>query len=727
MANRLSDETSPYLRQHADNPVDWYPWGDEAFSRARAEDKPVFLSVGYSACHWCHVMAHESFEDEATAALLGRHFVAVKVDREERPDVDAIYMKATQLIAGSGGWPMSVFLTPDGAPFFAGTYFPDTPRHGMPSFRQVLERVAGLWRQRRDEVLRNAETLRRMLERDELEAVRRAGPGPAWLRGTDQADDEGGTAAARASGPALRRAILDEAVARLAQDFDPARGGFGGAPKFPQPTVLEFLLRRAVATGDADTLGLVTKTLDEMAAGGIHDQLGGGFHRYSVDDIWLVPHFEKMLYDNAQLASLYLHAWQVTGEPVYRRVVEGTLDFVLRELTDPAGGFSSALDADSEGVEGRFYVWTAEQIEAVLLDDATPGTGPVVIPRDDDLRLFCDAYGVTAGGNFEGATILHAALDAPRLAVLHDLDDDEVEQRLAAMRARLLAARAQRVRPGLDDKVLASWNGLTLAALAEAARVLGEDRYLRAARANAEFLLGELRAPDGRMLRTWAAGKAALSGYLEDQSAVAAGLLQLYQTDFDERWFVAARELADVTLAHFAAPGGGFYDTSDDHERLLTRPRGLQDGVQPCGGSQTALVLLQLGAYTGEGRYVDAAETALAPIQPLMASAPLGFGTWLSALDLTLAPPAEVAIVGAGREELVSVVRAAWRPNLLVAAGGGVSASGSASGQVAAAAAVPLLEGRGEVGGRPAAYFCTGSTCEQPVTTAEELAALLDR
>ena len=710
MANRLRDETSPYLRQHADNPVDWYPWGDEAFAKARAEDKPVFLSIGYSACHWCHVMAHESFEDEGTAALLARDYVAVKVDREERPDVDAIHMKAVQLIAGQGGWPMSVFLTPEGLPFFAGTYFPDRPRHGMPSFGQVLEHIAALWADRRDEVLKNAEHVRRLLDRDELAAVRQAfaqrGPADFGLR----LPEEGGAPA----GAVLRRAVLDEAVARLAGDFDAARGGFGGAPRFPQPTVLEFLLRRAVATGDPDSLEMVTKTLDEMAAGGIHDQLGGGFHRYSVDDIWLVPHFEKMLYDNAQLASLYLHAWQVTGEAAYRRVAEGTLDFVLRELTDPAGGFFSALDADSEGEEGRFYVWTPEQIEEAL-GGGGPAAAAGVIPGADDLQLFFDAYGVTPRGNFEGATILHAALDAPRLATLHDRDDEEVERRLAAMRARLLEARAGRVRPGLDDKVLAAWNGLMLAALAEAARVLDSERYLAAARACAGFLLGEMRAPDGRMLRTWAGGTARLNGYLEDQAAVAAGLLQLYQTDFDPRWFTAARELADLTLAHFAAPGGGFYDTSDDHERLLTRPRDLQDGVQPCGGSLATLVLLQLGAYTGDGRYLDAAEAALAPLQPPMASSPLGFGTWLSALDLTLAPPTEVAIAGAGPDELLAAVRSAWRPNVLVAAGDGE------------AAAVPLLWGRGALDGRPAAYVCTGSTCEQPVTTADALSALLDR
>ncbi len=710
MANRLRDETSPYLRQHADNPVDWYPWGDEAFAKARAEDKPVFLSIGYSACHWCHVMAHESFEDEGTAALLARDYVAVKVDREERPDVDAIHMKAVQLIAGQGGWPMSVFLTPEGLPFFAGTYFPDRPRHGMPSFGQVLEHIAALWADRRDEVLKNAEHVRRLLDRDELAAVRQAfaqrGPADFGLR----LPEEGGAPA----GAVLRRAVLDEAVARLAGDFDAARGGFGGAPRFPQPTVLEFLLRRAVATGDPDSLEMVTKTLDEMAAGGIHDQLGGGFHRYSVDDIWLVPHFEKMLYDNAQLASLYLHAWQVTGEAAYRRVAEGTLDFVLRELTDPAGGFFSALDADSEGEEGRFYVWTPEQIEEAL-GGGGPAAAAGVIPGADDLQLFFDAYGVTPRGNFEGATILHAALDAPRLATLHDRDDEEVERRLAAMRARLLEARAGRVRPGLDDKVLAAWNGLMLAALAEAARVLDSERYLAAARACAGFLLGEMRAPDGRMLRTWAGGTARLNGYLEDQAAVAAGLLQLYQTDFDPRWFTAARELADLTLAHFAAPGGGFYDTSDDHERLLTRPRDLQDGVQPCGGSLAALVLLQFGAYTGDGRYLDAAEAALAPLQPPMASSPLGFGTWLSALDLTLAPPTEVAIAGAGPDELLAAVRSAWRPNVLVAAGDGE------------AAAVPLLWGRGALDGRPAAYVCTGSTCEQPVTTADALSALLDR
>jgi uncharacterized protein YyaL (SSP411 family) len=720
--NRLSRETSPYLRQHADNPVDWYPWGDEAFAAARAADKPVFLSIGYSACHWCHVMAHESFEDDETAALLAQHFVAIKVDREERPDVDAIYMNATQLITGHGGWPMSVFLTPEGTPFYAGTYFPDRPRHGMPSFRQVLEQIAALWDQRRDEVESSAERLRQLMNRDELAAVRAAeGEREAGPAGFPPLGGETSGGEAATAGPALRRAVLDESIARLARDFDAVHGGFGGAPKFPQPTALEFLLRRALATGDEHLLGMLTKTLDEMAGGGIYDQLGGGFHRYSVDDVWLVPHFEKMLYDNAQLARLYLRAWQATGAETYRRVCRGTLDFILRELTDPGGGFFSALDADSEGVEGRFYVWTRAQIEEALT--GRPAGAQVVIPRDDDLRLFFAAFGVTPAGNWEGATILRAAADDAQLAATHELDEDEVRRRLEAMCARLLQVRGTRVRPGLDDKVLASWNGLTLAAFAEAARALGDETYLQAARANAEFLLGRMRAPDGRLLRTWAGGQARLNGYLEDQTAVAAGLLQLYQTDFDPRWFAAARELADLTLAHFAAPDGGFYDASDDHERLVARPRGLQDGVQPCGGSLAALVLLELGSFTGEGRYVDAAERALAPLQPLMATAPLGFGTWLSALDLTLAPPTEVAIVGAEPGDLLAAVRAAYRPNVLVAV---ADADAVAADGGPASAVVPLLQDRTAIDGKAAAYVCTGSVCEQPLTSPDGLAARLD-
>lgn len=677
MTNRLAHESSPYLRQHAENPVDWFPWGDEAFVRARAEDKPIFLSVGYSACHWCHVMARESFADAATAEILNRFYVAVKVDREERPDIDAISLQAVQALTGGGGWPLSVFLTPDGQPFYGGTYFPERPRHGLPAFRDVLLKVAQVWSERRQEIVRSGAALREALVQQT-------------------------SALAGAPGGELRQSVLDDAVAGLSAAFDPAHGGFGGAPKFPQPPALELLLRRHLATGSASCLAMVTTTLDAMARGGIYDQLGGGFHRYAVDAIWLVPHFEKMLYDNAQLARLYLHAWQVTGAERYRRVARETLDYVLREMTGPSGGFFSAQDADTEGAEGGTYVWTPEQISAAL-----PAS-------DEDLALFCAAYGVTAAGNFEGKTILSAAADAAELAAARGLATEQVAARLAAARTQLLAARAQRPQPGRDDKVLASWNGLMLAAFAEAARALGDGRYLAAAQANAAFVLTQMQTADGRLRRTWRDGRATLNAYLEDYAALADGLLQLYQTDFAARWFVAARELGDAILAHFRDPAGGFFDTSDDHERLLLRPKDLQDGAQPSGGSLAATVLLQLAAFTGEGRYRDAAESAIAPLQPAMADIPLGFANWLCALDFALAPPREVAIVGPQPEPLLTALRAAWRPAVVAAAAADTAAT-----------PVPLLRGRAAIGGRAAAYVCAGTRCAPPVTTPAELAALL--
>jgi uncharacterized protein YyaL (SSP411 family) len=692
MPNRLIHETSPYLLQHAHNPVDWYPWGDEALQRARAEGKPIFLSIGYSACHWCHVMERESFEDEATAQVLNEHFVSIKVDREERPDLDRIYMSAVQALTGGGGWPMSVFLTPEGKPFYGGTYFPPAPRFGMPSFKQVLLTVADAWGDRRGELLRGSERVVRSIERQM---------------------DVG------APSEELERVTLARAFHNLKRDFDAVHGGWGGAPKFPQPMALEFLLRHHHLTGDAEALRMVTSTLEAMARGGMYDQLGGGFHRYSVDDHWLVPHFEKMLYDNAQLARVYLHAWQVTGNAFFRTITEEILDYVVREMTDPAGGFYSTQDADSEGVEGKFFVWTPDEVHQVLGD------------RADE---FMAAYGVTRHGNFEGKNILEfvGALD----------------QRPALVEARrkLFEARERRVHPSRDEKVLTSWNGLMLAAFAEAMRALDRDDYWEVARRNADFLLRELRRDDGRLLRTWkhrpelaeGAGEAKLNGYLEDYAYLIEGLLELYQTTFEPRWFVAAQKLAETMLAHFQASEGvqlaragqlpsnasdiaGFYDTSDDHETLITRPRDLQDNATPSGNAMAVTVLLKLAGFMDDRRYLDVAHRALAPMQSMLAQYPLGFGQWLQALSYALSQPREIAIIGdpegVDTQALLGAVRGGYWPFQVVAIG----VPGSQP------AAVPLLQDRGLVDGQAAAYVCRGFVCQAPVTEPEELLSLLER
>lgn len=694
MPNRLAAQTSPYLLQHAENPVDWFPWGPEAFAKARREDKPIFLSVGYSACHWCHVMERESFEDEATAALMNRHFVAVKVDREERPDVDAVYMGAVQALTGRGGWPMSVFLTPDAMPFYGGTYFPRTARHGMPSFAAVLTRIAELWRDDRQRLLQAGAELAAALRQEQEAAGSGAGP----------------TRVAAEAG------VLDLAVRGLKRTFDEINGGWGEAPKFPQPAVAEFLLRRHLATGDEAALAMVTKTLDAMARGGIYDQLGGGFHRYATDAGWLVPHFEKMLYDNAQLARLYLHGFQVTGDEAYRRIATATLDYVVREMLEEGGGFYSAQDADADDVEGAFYVWTPEEIRAVADRACADPNG--------DVALFAAAFGVTSAGNFAGTSILHVVETPADLAARWGMTTCEVEIRLQNLRGALLDRREQRVRPGLDDKVLASWNGLMLGAFAEAGRVLGRDDYLRVAESNAEFLLAEMRTRDGGLLRTRkggidfaAAGGAALKGYLEDYACVADGLLELYQSTFEARWFHAARELGDVILQNFADPSGGFFDTSDEHEKLLLRPKVVQDGAMPSGGAMATGVLLRLAEFTGRGSYADAAEAALGRLQPMMARAPLGFAGWLAALDFLLAPPMALAVVGDDPGPLLSVSRARYRPNLVVAVGPGSSSQD---------AGIPLLRGRHAAHGEATAYLCRRRACEPPVSTAGELAALLD-
>ncbi|MBM3266994.1 MAG: thioredoxin domain-containing protein [Candidatus Sericytochromatia bacterium] len=664
MPNRLASEKSPYLRQHANNPVDWYPWGPEAWERARREDKPVLLSVGYSACHWCHVMAHESFEDAAIAALMNEHFVNVKVDREERPDVDQVYMAAVQAMAGQGGWPMTVFCTAAGRPYFGGTYFPPADRFGRPGFPRVLLGAARAYREHRDDCERNADTI------------------------LDQVRHNLGIKLRGAFGPAT----LHEALARLQESFDPDHGGFGGAPKFPQAMALEFVLRTYHRLEDFHARRMLVKSLDEMAAGGIYDHLGGGFHRYSTDARWLVPHFEKMLYDNALLARLYFLAGQRLGEPRYLVVARETLEWVMREMTDPAGGWYSALDADSEGEEGRFYVWTYPEILTLLGSEAA--------------EPFLEYYGVTMNGNWEGRSILCARPGTEPPAALADA------------RSRLLAERENRVRPGRDDKIIAAWNGLMLEAFADAARILGDRVYRQAAEACADFLLTRMRQDDD-LLRIWNGGQPAIPGFLEDHACVASGLLALYAVAFEDRWLLAARDLADRAIAQFWDEGAGeFHDAGPRHDTLVIRARDTYDNATPAGNSAIVDVLLRLHALTGDSRYREIADRVLGDLAGLAARVPVGYGRFLCAADFALAPVVEVAIAGdpasAATEALIDVARAGYAPYRVLAL--------RRPGQEPA---VPLLEGRDIQDGRPAAYVCRDFACEAPVADPAALAELL--
>ena len=639
--NRLAHETSPYLLQHADNPVDWYPWGEEAFARAREEDRPLLLSVGYAACHWCHVMEHESFEDEATAAVMNEHFVSVKVDREERPDVDGLYMDAVVSMTGHGGWPLTVFLTPEGKPFYGGTYFPPEPRFNMPAFTQVLEAVAEAYRGRRSDVEQQADVL--------VDAIRQASERPP-------------------SSEPLTTELLALAVSGLRGQFDSLHGGFGGAPKFPPASTLEFLLR----TGRDDALDMVRVTLDRMAAGGMYDLVGGGFHRYSVDAEWVVPHFEKMLYDNALLASAYLHGWLVTGEERYRAVVEETLDYVLRELGLPEGGFASAQDADTDGEEGLTYTWTSEEIRAVVGGDHPEWLLP-----------------------FEhGRSVLRG-----------EIPEDA--------RAQLLAARAERRQPLRDDKALAGWNGLALAALAEAAHRLERDDYLDAARALAQFLLGPLSTEGGRLLRTYREGVAKIDAYLEDYANVANGLLELHWATGELRWLEESRRLADLAVELFAdRDNGGFYVDAPAGNGLVARRKELDDHPTPSGNSMLAYVLLRLARIYGDEELERGAVGVFRLARPLVERAPGAVGHLLCALDLHFSPPREVAVVG-DSPELRRAALAGFQPATVFAFAPEPTD------------AVPLLAGRGLVDGKPAAYACERFACQAPVTEPDALHAAL--
>ena len=680
MGNRLGSESSPYLLQHAANPVDWRPWDEEAFRKARDEDKPIILSIGYSACHWCHVMERESFEDEGTARIMNESFVSVKVDREERPDVDSVYMRAVQAMTGQGGWPLTVFLTPDGVPFYGGTYFPPKPRHGMPSFRQVLGATAEAWRTRREDVTRAAEQLHELLAR--------AKPSPG---------EQGAGAPGKES--------LAACVRSLAANFDETHGGFGRAPKFPQPTTLELLLHEHLR-GDPRSLEMVLATLSAMAHGGIRDHLGGGFHRYAVDASWLVPHFEKMLYDNALLLSVYTAAWQLTGEPWLLAVVEETATWLLSDMRHAGGGFYSARDADSEGEEGRYYVWTPGELEAAL--------------GREDARLFARVYDVSDSGNWEGKSILHLPHDPAAVARSEGVEIEELEMVLGRARSELLAVRASREQPLRDEKVLTGWNGLVLRALADAGGALGRTAWVEAAVTGLDFMLMELRRDD-RLLHTWRDGHAKIGGFLEDYAAFGNALLSAHEATLDPRWLGEARWCVDEMITHFWDEERRlFYDTARDAEPLVVRPRDAMDSATPSGNSLATELLARSAHLFSDSRLERIAEATLAGEAQVAASHPSAFGRLLAVASRRLMPPVEVALVGPREDGVTGALLASalrpWLPQRVVV--------GREEGE-ALPADTPLLKGRAMQDGRPTAYVCSGYACRLPVTTPEGVAGQL--
>jgi hypothetical protein len=683
-ANRLADATSPYLLQHAHNPVNWYPWSREALERAHVEDKPIFLSIGYAACHWCHVMAHESFEDKEVAALLNEHFISIKVDREERPDLDEIYMMAVQIMTGSGGWPMSVFLTPALRPFYGGTYFPPEDRYGRPGFKTILRALAHAWENRRGEVIQSSDELTALVEKH--------GAGPTGPRG----------------GVDVR--MLEEAVRELAASYDPEHGGFGPAPKFPSAPAISLLFRHAQRANDDAALDMAVHTLNEMGRGGIYDHLGGGFHRYSVDAAWRVPHFEKMLYDNAQLVEAYLEGFQVTRDPAYRRIVHDTLGYVLRDMQHAQGGFYSSEDADSEGEEGTYYVWTWQELEDIL--------------GVEDMRLFANAYSVRKEGNFEspepyhaGKNILHLTQAPEALANAAGLSVEEWRRRLGQMREKVLAVRRQRTRPGLDDKVLCSWNALMISAFAKAYSVLGNAPYREAAEKAARFILNHMRQ-DGRLMRTWRLGAAHTDAYLEDYAFMANALADLYEATLEVTWLDAAEELlAAMMEAFWDSEAGGFFFTIDAQDDVIVRTKSSHDGAIPSGNSIAALTLLRLGKLFNKPDYIDKAQVVLELNAESISGMPRGYLKMLCALDFYLHPTKEVAIAGPRDSDAVKgflwTLRHHFIPNKIVAF---VDPAADTAGELAAR--VPLLMQKTLVNGAPAAYVCQDFTCQQPSTTA---------
>lgn len=678
--NRLADETSPYLLQHAHNPVDWYAWGEEALAAAREQNKPILLSIGYSACHWCHVMERESFENEEIAQLMNENFINIKVDREERPDLDQIYMNAVQMMTGQGGWPMTMFLTPEGVPFYGGTYFPPEDRHNMPGFPRVLMGVAETYRARPDEVTKTAVSM--------LSELRRFGH-------------------AEESREPFSLESLDAAERGMARSYDATHGGFGGAPKFPAAMNLEFLLRQHHRTGDAKALEMVEHTSRKMAEGGMYDQLGGGFHRYSTDARWLVPHFEKMLYDNALLSRLYLHVYQQTGNEFYRRVVEETLDYVVREMWDERGGFYSTQDADSEGHEGKFFVWMPSEIEEIL--------------GAEDAALFNAYYDVTTRGNFEGKNILNINFSINAVAEKAGVPVERLQEALERGRQKLFAAREKRIKPGRDEKVLTAWNGLMLASFAEAAAILERQDYLDVAEKNAGFVLSELRR-DGLLLRTYKNGQAKLNAYLEDYAFYADGLVMLYQATGKLRWLEEALSLTERMIEEFwDEDEGGFFYTGKSHEELIVRTKDFFDNATPAGNSVAAEVLLYLSTLTGNESYQRKAVTLFRLLSNYIKRYPSAFGRALGALDFYLSTPKEIVVAGEREAaETKNLWREVWKrflPNKVVAQ--------STTDEQGAAEIVPLLRERQMIEGRATAYVCEHYTCQRPVTTAEELAAQL--
>jgi uncharacterized protein len=680
MANRLANESSPYLAQHAENPVDWYPWGEEALERARREDKPILLSIGYAACHWCHVMAHESFEDHETARVMNELFVNIKVDREERPDLDSIYMQATQAMTGQGGWPMTAFLTPDTVPFYTGTYFPPEDRHGMPSFRRVLRAVEDAYRNRRAGVEETAARMR------ELYANASAVGAP-----TGQ----------------LTAHTLDRAYRALAQRYDARHGGFDGAPKFPQAMSLDFLLRYWRRTGTEYALEMAATTFRKMARGGIYDHVGGGFHRYAVDAVWLVPHFEKMLYDNALLSRLGAHLWQATRDPEVRRVTEETIDWVAREMTAPNGGFYSSLDADSEGHEGTFYVWTREEIDRALGDDA---------------RLAAAYWGLTGEPNFEGKYIVYVPHEMSVVASRAGASADDVAESVRNARALLFARRERRERPGRDEKALAAWNGLMLRGVTEAARAFGREDYRALAVRNGEFLLREM-VRGGRVMRSHTAGVTRIAGFLEDHAAVALGFLDLYGLTFEHRWLDAAQRIADAVDTWFwDDAAGGYFDTASDHEALLTRPRDVTDNAVPSGTSLAVDLLLRLAELVGDDRRRERAMAVLHSLSEPIARYSPAFGHLLGAADMAVHGAVEVALAGDPAAEdfraLAGAVATEYVPSLVIAGG---KARGDAP------VAIAIMADKVARDDQATAYVCRQYRCEQPTSDPADLPAQLQR
>ena len=668
MPNKLANSSSPYLLQHADNPVNWFPWGEEALQKALQEDKPIFLSIGYAACHWCHVMAHESFEDPETAEIMNNFFINIKVDREERPDIDNIYMAAVVALTGQGGWPLSAFLTPEQEPFYGGTYFPPVSRYNMPAFRDLLLGVAKTWREEKGRLLESGTKISEYIKKNQ------SVPGQSTRLSSD---------------------FLDQAADTLIQNYDWQHGGWGAAPKFPQPMAIEFLLRRAVR-GDSNSLDVARHALHSMAQGGMYDLIGGGFARYSTDNDWLVPHFEKMLYDNAQLARAYLHAYLISGDPEFRRVSEETLNFVMREMTHPAGGFFSSLDADSEGEEGKYYIWTEAEIRSELSDQF-------------EADFILAAYGFTDGGNFEGKTIPRRVLDDNQLSAEFRLKVEEIPNLLSGINHHLLQVRDKRIRPGTDDKVLVAWNGWVNVVFSEVGRYLGVNKYADMATRNLNFLVSEM-LDNGRLYRSWRSGTASHVAYLEDYASLILALLVHYNSDPDPKWFNYALELVDSMIGHFYnSKEELFYDTPDDHELLLVRPRDLQDNATPSGNALAAYALLQMSAYQGDGKLRDVAESMLEKVQDSASRFPTGFSQWLCAIDFALNPIREVAIIGDLQDKrtaaLIETLWSSYHPEVIAA----ISPSPSPG------AGPALLDNRPLLNDSPTAYVCQGLVCQQPV------------